>query len=71
MSRTVEVDSCHTGGMLGASGSKESALQETWVQSPGEGNGNHSNILAWRITWTEESSGLQSMRLQSQILLSD
>ena len=55
----------------GASGSKESALQETWVQSPGEGNGNHSNILAWRITWTEESSGLQSMRLQSQILLSD
>ena len=23
-------------------------------RSPGEGNGNHSSILAWRITWTEE-----------------
>ena len=21
---------------------------------PGEGNGNHSSILAWRIPWTEE-----------------
>ena len=25
---------------------------------PGEGNGNHSSILAWRIPWTEESGGL-------------
>ena len=24
----------------------------------------HSNILAWRILWTEESGGLQSMQLQ-------
>ena len=24
----------------------------------------HSNILAWRIPWTEEAGGLQSMRLQ-------
>ena len=24
----------------------------------------HSSILAWKIPWTEESSGLQSMRLQ-------
>ena len=24
----------------------------------------HSNILAWRIPWTEESSGLQSMEAQ-------
>ena len=30
-------------------------------RSPGEGNGNHSRILAWRITWTEEPGGLQSM----------
>ena len=28
--------------------------------SSGEGNG-YSNILAWRIPWTEESGGLQSM----------
>ena len=25
---------------------------------PGEGNGIHSSILAWRILWTEEPSGL-------------
>ena len=25
----------------------------------------HSSILAWRIPWTEEPCGLQSMRLQS------
>ena len=24
----------------------------------------HSNILAWRISWTEEPGGLQSMGLQ-------
>ena len=24
----------------------------------------HSGILAWRIPWTEESGGLQSMGLQ-------
>ena len=26
--------------------------------SPGEGNGYHSSILAWRIPWTEELGGL-------------
>ena len=25
----------------------------------------HSSILAWRIPWTEEHGGLQSMGLQS------
>ena len=28
----------------------------------------HSSILAWRITWTEEPTMLQSMELQSQTL---
>ena len=23
-------------------------------RSPGEGNGNHSSILAWEMSWTEE-----------------
>ena len=32
---------------------------------PGEGHGNHSSILAWRISWTEEPGGLQSIGLQS------
>ena len=27
----------------------------------------HSIILAWKIPWTEEPGGLQSMGLQSQI----
>ena len=39
------------------------ALQETQVWSPGQvdplekGMASHSNILAWRIPWTEESGG--------------
>ena len=43
------------------------AIQETWVQSlvwedPLEkGMATHSSILAWRIPWTEEPGGLQSM----------
>ena len=44
--------------------------QETWFQSLGredplkEGMATHSSILAWRISWTEEPGGLQSMELQ-------
>ena len=40
---------------------------ETWVQSLGwedpleEGIATHSSILAWRIPWTEEPGGLQSI----------
>ena len=43
------------------------AMWETWVQSLGwedpleEGVATHSSILAWRIPWTEEPGGLQSM----------
>ena len=46
------------------------AMQETWVQfldqeEPLEkGMAIHSSILAWRIPWTEESGGLQSMGSQ-------
>ena len=31
----------------------------------------HSGILAWRIPWTEEADGLQSMGSQSWTQLSD
>ena len=31
-----------------------------------EGMASHSSILAWRIPWTEEPGGLQSMALQRQ-----
>ena len=30
-------------------------------RSPGEGNGNHSSMLAWKTPWTEEPGGLQFM----------
>ena len=33
-------------------------------RSPGEGNGNHSSILAWKIPWTKEPGRLQSIGLQ-------
>ena len=33
-------------------------------RSPGEEMATHSNILAWEVPWTEESSGLQSMGSQ-------
>ena len=44
------------------------AMQDTWVQSLGwedpleEDMATHSSILAWRIPWTEEPGGIQSMR---------
>ena len=46
------------------------AIQETWVWSLGredpleKGMATHSSILAWRIPWTEEPGGLQSMGSQ-------
>ena len=46
------------------------AMQETWVQSLGwedpleKGMATQSSTLAWRIPWTEEPGGLQSMGSQ-------
>ena len=55
-----------------------SAKQKTWVQSLGQEDplekemATHFSIIAWKIPWTEESGGLESMRLQkSQTQLSD
>ena len=42
-----------------------------WGRCPGEGNGNPPQYLAWKIPWTEEPGGLQSMRSQSWTWLSD
>ena len=41
---------------------------DPWVrEDPLEkGMSTHSSILAWRIPWTEEPGGLQSMESQSQ-----
>ena len=47
-------------------------MQETLVQPLGweapsleKGMATHSRVPAWRISWTEEPGGLQSMRSQS------
>ena len=46
------------------------AMQETWVRSLGREDplekemAPHSSTLAWKIPWTEESGGLQSMESQ-------
>ena len=43
------------------------AMWETWARSLGQedplekGMATNSSILAWRIPWTEETDGLQSM----------
>ena len=43
------------------------AMQEAWVRSLGQKDppekemATHFSILAWRIPWTEEHGGLQSM----------
>ena len=46
------------------------AMQKTWVQSLGQEDllekdmATHFSILAWRIPWTEEPGGLQSVGSQ-------
>ena len=61
-----------TMGFPGGSDIKESACNAGDLGSipglgrfPGEGNGYHSSILAWKIPWTEEAGRLQSMGLQT------
>ena len=50
-------------------------MQEKLVQSLGQdgplekGMTTHPSILAWRIPWTEETGGLQSVESQSQTQL--
>ena len=45
-------------------------MQEMWVPSLGQEDPleeemtTHSSILAWKISWTEELGGLQSIGLQ-------
>ena len=47
-----------------------STMQETWVRSLGwedpleKEMATHCNTIAWKIPWTEEPGGLQSMGLQ-------
>jgi hypothetical protein len=53
------------------------AMQEIRIRSLDQedplekGMGTHSNILTWKIPWTEEPGGLHSMGSQSQTQLSN
>ena len=53
------------------------AVWETWVQSLGwedpleKEMATHCSILAWKIPWTEDPVGLQSMGSQSRTRLSN
>ena len=52
------------------SGKESTAILETWVRSLGQedplekGMATHSSILSWKIPWTEEPGGLQSVGSQ-------
>ena len=54
----------------GSAVKKEPIMQEmqvrflSWEDPMEEGMATHSNILAWRIPWTEEPGRLQSMGSQ-------
>ena len=55
---------------MGSSVGKESTYNETpfrflgWEDPLEKGMVTHSSVLAWRIRWTQEPGGLQSMGLQ-------
>ena len=68
----------HTKGFPGGSEGKASACDAGDLglipgsgRSPGEGNDNPLQYLAWKISWTEKPGRLQSMESQSQTWLSD
>ena len=67
-------------GVTGGARGKKTCLpmqetEETWVQSLDQedllkkGMAIHCSAFAWRIPWTEEPGGLQSIGLQSQTQL--
>ena len=65
---TNELEGLHGGSLKNLPAMQEA--QKTQVQSLGpedpleEGTATHSSILAWRIPWTEEPGGLQSIGSQ-------
>ena len=48
-------------GDAGAGDLRDVGLIPGWGRALQEGMATHSSILAWRIPWTEEPDGLQSM----------
>ena len=64
------VVTCHRASLVAQMVKNPPVMWETWVQSLGwedplkKEMATHSGILAWRIPWTEEPGGLQSLGLQ-------
>ena len=59
-----KVSACNAGNLGSVPGLGRAPTQEKEMAA-------HSSILAWKIPWTEEPGGLQSMGLQSWTRLSD
>ena len=61
---------CSQASLVGQAVENQPAMWETWVRSLGwkdpleKGTATHSSVLAWRIPWTEEPGGLQSLGQQ-------
>ena len=61
----------HWASLVAQSGKNMPAVQDTRVRSVGwedpleKQTATHSSIFAWKISWTEEPGGLQSMGLQT------
>ena len=66
----MKAQRCFPGGLDGkesacnAGDSGDTGLILRAGRSLGEGMATHSSILAWRIPWTEEPGGLESMGSQ-------
>ena len=56
--------------MVNACNAEDLGLIPGLGRPPAEGMANHSSIPGWRIPWTEEPGGLQTMGSQSQTQLS-
>ena len=67
----MDVHSLGSASLVAQSVKNLPTVQETGVWSLGwedpleKEMATHSSILAWKITWTEEPGGLQSMRSQN------
>ena len=57
--------SCHLWSTYSFPGGSDGKESLDWEDPLEKGMAVHCSILAWRIPWTEEPGGLQSMGLQS------
>ena len=67
---TLGVICCHWASLIAQSVKNLPAMQEIWVRFLGQEDplekemASHSSMLAWRIPWTKDPRGIQSMGSQ-------